>query len=608
MHGWCGRILRVNLTKMKHSFSPVDLTTLANFIGGRGLAAKILWDELPPGVDPLSPHNKLVIATGPLSGMPCPSSGKVVIASKSPLTHGYGDGSIGTWVSVQLRKACYDAVVIEGRSEKPVYLYIEDERVEIIDARDLWGLDTFTTEDKLIKEHGRGIGTLIIGPGGENLVKYATVVSMKGRSGGRPGLGAVMGSKKLKAIVVKGSKEPSLANKSKYLDVAKAAYENVLRKEGYDFWIRQGTMATIVWSHKNSVLPTMNFREGVFDEYEGISGDFMEKIKVERRGCPYCNMQCGNVILDQGGEKSELDYENVAMLGSNILLGDLRKVGVLNRLCDMYGLDTISMGNCLAFVMEASERGLISDKVEWGDFNEVKQLIEDTAYRRGLGDFLAEGTMRMSFKLKGGSEKWAMHVKGLEISAYNCHTAPGMALAYGTSPIGAHHKDAWIIAYEVKSDRMSYSESKVAKLIELQRIRGGIFESITTCRFPWIELGLSLDYYSKLLTHATGITYSLEDLYIVADRIYTLIRALWIREIGGWSALADYPPARWFEEPLNKGPYAGHKLDLEGYSRMLAAYYDHRGWDERGVPTKGTLAKLGLNYVASELEKYIELK
>ncbi|MEM2579054.1 MAG: aldehyde ferredoxin oxidoreductase C-terminal domain-containing protein, partial [Desulfurococcaceae archaeon] len=256
----------------------------------------------------------------------------------------------------------------------------------------------------------------------------------------------------------------------------------------------------------------------------------------------------------------------------------------------------------------ASERGLISDKVEWGDFNEVKQLIEDTAYRRGLGDFLAEGTMRMSFKLKGGSEKWAMHVKGLEISAYNCHTAPGMALAYGTSPIGAHHKDAWIIAYEVKSDRMSYSESKVAKLIELQRIRGGIFESITTCRFPWIELGLSLDYYSKLLTHATGITYSLEDLYIVADRIYTLIRALWIREIGGWSTLADYPPARWFEEPLNKGPYAGHKLDLEGYSRMLAAYYDHRGWDERGVPTKGTLAKLGLNYVASELEKYIELK
>jgi len=608
LYGWTGRLLRINLTKNKVSIQKIDQEILYKFLGGRGLAAKILWDELPVGVDPLSPYNKLVIAGGPLTGLPAPSSGKLVVASKSPLTNGYGDGNLGTWTSVMVRKAGYDAIVIEGRSRKPVYIYIEDDKVDINDARDLWGLDTFKTEDELLKAHGKNVGTLIIGPAGENLVRYATIVSMKGRSGGRPGLGAVMGSKNLKAIVVKGTREIPLADPKKFNEISRKAYEDILSKENYDFWIRQGTMATIEWSQANSVLPTMNFREGVFDGYEKISGSYMEKIKVERRGCPYCNMQCGNVILDYEKQKSELDYENVAMLGSNILIDSLEKVAVLNRLADMYGLDTISMGNVLGFLMEASQKKLIREKIEWGDYEAAKQIIEDTAYRRDIGSLAAEGVMRISRIIRGGSENWAMHVKGLEISAYDCHSAPGMALAYGTSPIGAHHKDAWLIGLEVKMDRSAYNEVKVKKLIELQRIRGGFFESLTVCRFPWIELGLDLDYYIKLLNAATGVNYTFNEIYVIADRTYTLIRAFWIREYGEWSKLYDYPPPRWFKEPLTKGPYKGWKLDIDKYDKMLAMYYNMRGWDEEGIPKRSTLSELGLFDVIPVLENIVVLK
>jgi len=608
MYAWWGKLLRINLTTGKISVNDIDKDVLVKFIGGRGLAIKILWDELPPGIDPLSPYNKLVIAGGPLSGIPAPSSGKLVVASKSPLTNGYGDGNIGTMASVQLKKAGFDAIVIEGAAKKPVYIYIEDEKVEIRDAEHLWGLDAFTTEEKLIKEHGRGVGTLIIGPAGEHLVRYATIVSMKGRSGGRPGIGAVMGSKKVKAIVIKGSKEPKLANPEEYRKVVESSYRDILKSDNYDFWIRQGTMATIVWSHQNSCLPTMNFREGVWELYDTISGDLMEKLKVDRRGCPYCNMMCGNVINDITGEESELDYENVAMLGSNLLLSDLRRVAEINKICDMMGMDTISFGNTVGYVMEASELGYIKERIEWGDHKIVKELAYDTAYRRGLGSFIAEGVMRISRWLGGEAVDFAMHVKGLEISAYNCHAAPGMALAYGTSPIGAHHKDAWIISYEVKTDRFSYSREKVERLIFLQNVRGGMFESLTTCRLPWVEVGLDLSYYPKLLTYATSVEWTLDNIFEVANRIYTLIRAFWIREYAGWDRYMDYPPARWFKHPLTKGPLAGAKLDVNKYSEMLNIYYELRGWDENGIPKRETLIKLGLQDVIPVLEKIVELK
>ena len=605
MSGWHGKILWVDLSRNEIKSWEYPAVWAWNYLGGRGLAARIIWEFLPPGADPLGPHNMLIFAVGPLTGHPVPSSGKMVVAAKSPLTGGYGDGNVGSNASVALRKAGWDAIVVTGASRKPVYLLVEDDKASILPADDLWGKDTFEVEKKLIERHGKNIGVLSIGPGGERLVRFSTVLSQEGRSGGRPGMGAVMGSKKLKAVVVKGTGKIPAVNHKELRKLGAKAYLDIKNAKMYDFWMRQGTMMTVQWAQEVGVLPTYNFSEGVFEASEGIDGFMLEKLKVYQRGCPNCNMVCGNVVEDEEGEWSELDYENVAMLGSNIGLGDLKKVAVLNKMADKLGIDTISLGSVLAWATEASQNGLLGEKIEWGDFEAYKRLTTDIAYRRGLGALLAEGTMRAS-QIVGG-EDYAIHVKGLEVSAYDCHAAPGMALAYGTSPIGAHHKDAWVISWEVQHNRLSYGREKAEKVIELQRIRGGLFESFVACRLPWIELGLKLDYYPEFLRHATGRTYTWDDLIDVADRIYALIRAIWIREYNWWSREMDLPPAKWFKKPVTKGPVAGHKLDFDKYNELLDHYYDIRGWDKRGVPTRSTLERLGLGFVIPELERIVGL-
>jgi aldehyde:ferredoxin oxidoreductase len=608
MFGWRGTILQVNLSKSKVVNDRYDASLARDFLGGRGFAAKILWDRLKPGIDPLSPENILVFAAGPLSGFALPSSGKLIVAAKSPLTGGYGDGNVGTHAVIQMRKAGYDALVIEGKAKKPAVLLVRDENVEFIDARDLWGLSSFETEEKVKERYGTQSGILCIGQGGENLVKFANVVSQEGRAGGRPGIGAVMGSKNLKAVVFVGSGELSAAYPKEMKELGAETYKEVLTKPNYAFWKRQGTMSTIEWSQENSVLPTYNYSEGVFEKAEAIGGFAMEKLKITNRGCPHCNMTCGNVIKDSDQRESELDYENVAMLGSNIGLGSLEQVATLNRIADEVGLDTISLGNVMGFAMEASEKRLIHEKIPWGEFKQTKSLIEDIAYRRGFGNTLAEGVRFAAEKIGGNSNRWAMHVKGLEISAYDCHAAPAMALSFATCSIGAHHKDAWVISWEVKVGRDSYSEEKVDKVIELQHTRGGIFESLTVCRLPWVELGFELEWYSKFLHYATGLESSWDDLNLIADRTLNLIRAFWVREYGeSWSKEMDAPPARWFEEPTTQGALKGAKLDRAKYDIMLQRYYSRRGWDERGVPTKATLKKLGLQDTIGQLEKHVKL-
>jgi aldehyde:ferredoxin oxidoreductase len=593
---------------MKAVAKKYDAKLAKSFLGGRGFAAKILWDELKLGTDPLSSKNKLVFAAGPLTGFALPSSGKLVVAAKSPLTGGYGDGNIGTYAAVQMRKAGYDAVIVEGKAEKPAVLLVQDGLIEFLDAKDFWGLNSFETESKLRDVYGPTAGVLCIGQGGENLVKFANIVCQQGRAGGRPGMGAVMGSKNLKAVVIVGSGELSAAYSKELKELGAEAYREILTKPPYAFWKRQGTMMTVEWSQENSVLPTCNYREGVFEKADAIGGFAMEKIKVSQRGCPHCNMTCGNVVKDSYRRESELDYENVAMLGSNIGLGHLRRVAALNRAADEFGLDTISLGNVLGFAMEASEKGLIEEKVSWGKFKATNALIEDIAYRRGLGDMLAEGVRFAAEKIGGNSSRWAMHVKGLEITGYDCHAAPAMALAFATSSIGAHHKDAWVISWEMKVGRERYSEEKVDKVIEFQRIRGGVFEALTMCRLPWIELGFGLEWYTKFLHAATGLEITWKDLNVIADRIYALIRGFWVREFGkNWNREMDVPPARWFEEPLTKGPMKGAKLDRAKYEVMLSKYYRKRGWDERGIPTKTALRKLGLEDVAKKLKKHVKL-
>ncbi|MEM0361880.1 MAG: aldehyde ferredoxin oxidoreductase family protein [Sulfolobales archaeon] len=614
MFGWHGRLLRINLSSRKISVENINAEVLLKFLGGRGLAAYILWNELEAGTHPLSPSNKLVIAAGPLTGLPLPSSGKLVVASKSPLTYGYGDGNIGTKAAVNLRKCGYDALVVEGAAEKPTMILVENDKVELLPADDLWGLTTWETELRITKRYGGDVAVMSIGPAGENLVKYATIVSEFGRSGGRPGMGAVMGSKKVKALAIKGTRDVPIYDPEGFKRACDEAYKHIKGDANYEFWIRQGTMSTISWANENSCLPTYNFREGVFDEAHKISGDAMELIKVRQKGCPYCEIPCGNIVkyvVDGISNESELDYENVAMLGSNIGVGDLNKVSDLNLLADLYGLDTISLGNVLAFTAELSEKRVIDEKVEWGDYRKFKELIEDITYRRGLGDLLAEGVRYVSTKLGRDTANYAMHIKGLEISAYDCHAAPGMALAYSTSPIGAHHKDAWFIATEIKLGRFQYTKEKVERLIWMQNIRGGLFESLTTCRFPWLETSLSLDTYLKFLKLITGVDYTWDDIYLIANRIYTLVRAFWVREYAAegikWTSAMDIPPKRWFEEPISKGSLAGSKLDLNNYKLMLNWYYEMRGWDSDGIPRKSTISKLGLSNVIPLLEKYVRL-
>jgi len=609
MKSWAGRILRVNLSKKKTGVQEFDSDFALTWLGGRGFAAKILWDEVKPGTDAFSPENRLVMATGPLTGASLPSSGKLLVAAKSPLTGGYGDGNIGTWACVMMRKAGYDAFVFEGKAERPTILKVEDNKTEFLDAKEYWTRGVFETEKDLKKQYGDVTGVVGIGRAGENKVKYANVVSQEGRGGGRPGIGAVMGSKNLKAVAIKGTGELPADNMTELKKLGLEGYKEILSKPSYKFWKRQGTVSTIEWSQENSVLPTCNYKEGVFDEADAIGGFTMEKFKIGNRGCPQCNMTCGNIINDTDGEPSELDYENITLLGSNIGLGDLKKIAHLNRICDDYGIDTISTGNAVGFAMEASENRLIDEKLEWGDFEKVKALVEDIADNKGkLGSILSQGVRYASEKFGHGSQKWAMHVKGLEITAYDCHTTPAMALAYGTAASGAHHKDAWVISWEVKYGRESYDEAKVDKIIELQRLRGGMFELLTTCRLPWVEVGFELDWYPRFLKAALGRELTLEDIFTIADRTYALIRAFWVREYGErWSSAMDMIPARWYSDPLTKGPLKGVKLDKTKYETMLQLYYKKRGWDNRGIPTKSTFSRLGLDDVANELSGHVQL-
>jgi aldehyde:ferredoxin oxidoreductase len=600
MFGWNGYFLKVDLTNSKWSKDSYDTDFALKFLGGRGFAAKILWDTLPTDTDPLSPQNKLIFAAGPLTGFPLPNSGKLVVASKSPLTGGYGDGNIGTFAAVHLRKAGYDAIVIEGKASKPTILHVKDNFVEFLSAEDTWGLSSFEAEAKLRKIYGQASGIVSIGQGGENLVKFACVVSQQGRAGGRPGMGAVMGSKNIKAVVFEGSGNIPAADVKTLKEQGMAGYREILAKPSYVFWKRQGTLGTVEWACENSALPTFNYREGVFADAEKINGFAAEAIKVSNRGCPNCNMTCGNVVKDSEGFETELDYENVAMLGSNIGLGDMGKVSTLNRIADELGLDAISLGNVIGFAMEASEKGLIKEKISWGDFDAAKELTQNIAFKRGLGNILAEGVRSAASRIGGHSIDWAMQVKGLEISAYDCHASPAMALSYGTSPIGAHHKDAWVIAWETQHDRLGYSEEKATHVIETQNARG-IFECLGVCRFPMVNLGFERDWYPKYLKLATGQDFTWADFNQISERVFNLIRAFWIREFKGkWTNEMDVPPARWFNEPLTVGFLKGTKLDRAKYDTLLQSYYSKRGWDKNGVPTKETLEKLGLIDVAQQ--------
>ena len=377
-------------------------------------------------------------------------------------------------------------------------------------------------------------------------------------------------------------------------------------------------MMTVEWAQEASVLPAYNFREGVFDGFDKIGGNAMEKhYKVGQKGCPNCNMPCGNLNeIKEGPYKGrivEIDYENIGMLGSNLGIDNMSWAMTLNLYADEVGIDTIGLGSLLAYATEAMEKGYLSAdktggiKLEWGNGQAMLEMAEKIVKKEEFGKFLAMGHEAAVTELGKETEMFAIHAKNLPVSAYDCHAAPGMALAYGTSPIGAHHKDAWFISLEVKMGRDLITREKPEKLVWMQNVRGGFFENAVACRLPWIELGFDLEWYTKFLKAATGLEFTWNDLHNIANRTYALIRAFWIREKGGWSRKMDFPPIRWFEEPLTKGPLAGAKLSYEGYNQLLDWYYEIRGWDKEGVPTRQTLKELKLDYVIPVLEKYVTL-
>jgi aldehyde:ferredoxin oxidoreductase len=608
MFGWTGNILRIDLTKKSYRKETFSEAFAKKWVGGRGFAVKILFDELQPGIDPLGPDNKFIVALGPISGIPAPNTGKAVVAAKSPLTGFYGDGNLGTRVTEHLRKAGYDALIVEGKADRPMLLYIEDEKVEFVPVEELWGRGTYDTNDWIYGKYGKGVGVLNIGQGGENLVRYAVVRSMEGRAGGRTGMGAVMGSKLLKAIVVKGTQAIPQAAPADMRTIGSDDLRTVSKINKKTGWSIQSTTGVLSWCNEVAALPVHNFRKTHHADAWKIDGERLNDARIATYGCPSCTMRCGITIHDSEGRESELDYENIGLLGSNLDIFDLRQVAALNYLCDDYGLDTMSAGCVLSFYGDAIEHGAVAGDFSFGDAERAKQLLGLAARREGkVGHLLADGSLRMARQFGKGSIAYAMQVKGLELAAYNCKFIPGQALAFGVAPMGAHHKEAWIITYELKNTtRESYGPEKAAKVIELQRIRGGMFEFIVACRFPWVEVGWDLENYPKYFNTITGLDWSLDDMWKTADRIYAMIKLHYLREFPNATRQGDYPPAVWFD-PSNadtEGPIAGEILKIDKYDELLQHYYDQRGYDRRGIPTRDTLIRLDLFKEATDAEKY----
>ena len=611
--GYLLKLARIDLTRKEVRIQEVDPQFATKYIGGRGWGARILWEEVPPDADPLSPANKLCILTGPLTGVLVPGAGKTSFNFISPKTGLYGDSNVGGMLGVELKQAGFDGLILEGISQTPVLIHVVDGIIEILDARDYWGMGIYEADEAIKQDfRNRSVTIALIGPAGENLVPIACVSVDVGRQAGRAGVGAVMGSKKVKAIVVEGTQDIPVANPEKLYQIFTEALEKLCQHKDHRLWVRVGTMCTVAFAQEWGALPTRNFQTGVYERWQEISGDALEqRIKVGNKACFACPMMCGQMSYVRSGPYRGTvvegpEYETTAMLGSNCALPDIETVARANYICDDLGLDTISAGSILAFAMECFERELITKddvnglELRFGNTDAAFAFLEALARREGrIGELFADGVSKAAERIGKGSEKFAMHVKGLEISAYEHRAAPAMALAYATCDIGAHHNRAWAITYDVKVGRDTYTEDKAKWVIYLQHIRP-LFDCLGCCRLQWVELGLEPEYYAKFYTYATGVEVSLNDLLTASERVWNLTRCISIRRLQGRTPPDTLPP-RDFEEPLPSGPYQGFKLDPEKFQELLKTYYQLRGWTENGIPTRKKLTELGLEDVADAI-------
>jgi aldehyde:ferredoxin oxidoreductase len=609
------KIAEVNLGSQEVKTRDVDEKLAYEYIGSRGWAASIIFEKVSLKTKPLDPKNVLVVAAGPLTVPNFPGGSKTTFASISPPTGIYGDSNVGGYLGHRLRKAGFDALVIEGASRSPVYLTVIDGKVDVNSAGDLWGKDSDEVDHILKEKYGEDSSVASIGVAGENLVNFACVNvdwdRAKTRHGqaGRTGIGAVMGSKRLKAIVAKGSVDVPIADPDRLAEVYKKSLAIITQNPTYKMWMRQGTMSVIEWANEVESLPTLNFQRAQFANARRIGGDAMEKeTKIKSRPCSNCPVPCEHVsrVKDDDGKQIEIgvEYENAALLGANVGLSSITEVVRANYLADKLGLDTISAGSVVAFVIEAYERGLVTRRQlgfepKFGDLKSVLRLLRMIAERKGFGDAMADGTRLLAKRVGRGSIKFAMQVKGLEISGYDHRAAPAMALSYATTDIGAHHNRSWAITYDIEAGRGSYGDDKVDRVIYLQHLRP-LFDMLGVCRFHWVELGMDPKLYAEAYSAVTGREFALDELLKKSERIWNLTRTMAILR-KGISAKDDMLPERDFTDPVPSGKTKGAKLDRKKFASMLQTYYRKRGWDRAGRPTKEKLNELELTEAATRL-------
>ncbi|MHA1215322.1 MAG: aldehyde ferredoxin oxidoreductase family protein [Candidatus Hodarchaeales archaeon] len=622
MYGYMKKILRVNLEKGTITEEFPDEETLKLYLGGCGLATKYLFDEVPKGIDPLGPENKLIFMTGPMTGTSAPSTGRYSVVAKSPLTGLWGHANSGGYWGRDFKRSGFDGVIFEGISPKPVYFVTDNGKVELRDASHLWGKKTSETTRIIREELGEKFNVACIGLAGENKVKYAAIINDAdkpywGRAAGRCGLGAVMGSKNLKAIASRGSAKVEVANPEKYREEAKQRYEWVnqsLLKMSLEVF---GTATMLDMVNVKGGFPTRNFQTGVFKGADKINGTAInDSILIDQKPCFACPIACGRISeIKEGSYASEgegPEYESLCALGSMCDIDDLEAITYAHFLCNEYGLDTISAGVTIAFTMECYEKGILNKdqtdglEITFGNKDAMIELVHRISQRKGtIGDLLAEGSREVSKRLGQGSEAFAMHVKGLELPAYDGRAAKIAGLGYATANRGGDHITSFIegpaflsmpfLIVDAELNGEIEASKEDCKILKDYEDAFGVFDSCGGCKF--MGMVLTGEDWAIMIEALLGRPFSETDFRLAGERIYNLQRLFNIRE--GITRKDDTLPKRLLEEPLPEGPAEGHVIDLEP---LLDLYYEYRGWDHNGKPTLETLSRLNLDWALDKID------
>ncbi len=591
------KILNIDLDSEKISEKPIEEVIFNDFLGGRGLGIKLLTDYLPKGIDPLSKENPLIFSVGPLTGTIAPTSGRFSLVTKSPLTNTIFHSNSGGFWGPYFKRCGYDCLSIQGTlsSDNKGYILIDGyDNVEIKDAENLWGLKTSETLEEVQKQEGKNCQVLCIGPAGENLVKISSIMNQAHRAFGRGGVGAVMGSKNIKAIVVKNGKQKFPVKNNEYMKkLAIMARDKIkvvpITSQGMALF---GTAALVKVINLFGMFPVKNYQYAYVEpeKIDLVSGERLRERFLEKsEGCYNCIIRCGRMTNTGEMRGKGPEYESLWALGPLTGIFDLKTITHANYLCNDYGLDTMSTGATIACAMELQQNGLIGhDSLTFGNKNDLCNLIEQISLRKGIGEELAEGSLRFSRKYNG--QDYAMQVKGMEMAAYDPRGAFGQALNYAISSRGACHLTGFLVALEVlgapkKIDRFSIRGK--SDLLVLKQNQSVVEDSLIVCKFVGYALGL--EFQVRFLRTILEKEISINDLLIIGERIYNLERLFNIRE--GFSRKDDNLPKRFLETPLKDGPSKGKVVPLND---LIDEYYKVRNWDENGIPTDNLLEKLSL--------------